>query len=511
MAPILFLAASLMPGQTAGADSAGLAKAIHAEYRTVLDAERNDLSALADRLEKAGRGNEAADVRTLIEPEDGPGPIRFRPLAEFVSAAPRGMANLPVSRPKAIPQEARSSRAKSAKALFDLASRAASKSTRRLALADKCLRGVLERDPDHAEARRLMGFLPYGLGGWATPHAVVLIKSGHVLHPKFGWVHSDWVPHLDAGELPGGFTANGKPRNWLPADEADALHRDWPQAWKIDTAPHFVVEANVPLIEAVAFAKRLEGLHELFLSQFADLIGADNLPLARRFDNKTQQPVATSKKYAVAYFATKEEYVDFLHAKFGLNEQVSLGYYMPLKLARKGNTSPRSYFYKDDANAIASHATLYHEASHQILFETAGKTSYDTNRTNYWVWEGLGTYFETVEPQQDGTILVGGLVGPRIDQARLRAARGDYVPLAEFTAMGEDKFREDKDEAVYRNYAQAMALTVFLLHGEGGRYREAFLDFVADAYKGKVKASSLADRLGVPFTTLDKQYKAYLK
>ena len=156
-------------------------------------------------------------------------------------------------------------------------------------------------------------------------------------------------------------------------------------------------------------------------------------------------------------------------------------------------------------------ATLYHEASHQILFETAGKTSYDTNRTNYWVWEGLGTYFETVEPQEDGSILVGGLVGPRIDQARLRAARGDYVPLAELTAMGEDKFREDKDEAVYRNYAQAMALTVFLLHGEGGRYREAFLDYVADAYRGKVKASSLADRLGVPFTTLDKQFKAYLK
>lgn len=511
MVPILLLAASLLPAQAAGADSASLAKTIRAEYRAVLDGERKSLSDLADRLEKSGKGEESADARALIEPVDGSGPIRFRPLAEFVTAAPRGMANIPAARPRAIPEEARSIRARTARSLFDLAGRAAAKSTRRLALADRCLRGVLEREPDHAEARRVMGFLPYGPGGWATPHAVVLMKSGHVHHPRFGWVHADWVPHLDAGELPGGFTADGKPRNWIPADEADALHRDWPQAWKIDTAPHFVVEANVPLSEAVAFAKRLEGLHELFLSQFADLIGAENLPLARRFDNKGQKPVATSKKYAVAYFATKEEYVEFLRRKFGLNEQVSLGYYMPLKLARKANTSPRSYFFKDDANAIASHATLYHEASHQILFETAGKTSYDTNRTNYWVWEGLGTYFETVEPQEDGTILVGGLVGPRIEQARLRAARGDYVPLTRFTAMSEEKFWEDKEVAIFRNYAQSMALAVFLLHGEDGRYREAFLDYAADAYRGKVKASSLADRLGVPFATLDDQFKAYLK
>ena len=511
MASILVLVALALAAQAPATDPAALAKVIHAEYRATLTSERDELAGLAGRLEKAGKSKEAATTRTLIEPEDGPGPIRFRPLAEYVPAGGGGLANVPLARTETVPDEARAIRSRTAKSLFLIAGRAASKSARRLALADKCLRGVLDRDPNHAEARRLLGFLPYKNGGWATPHAAALMNSGHVLHPTFGWVQGDWVPHLDAGELPGGFTANGKPRNWLPAAEADALHADWSHAWKIDTAPHFAVEANVPLAEAVAFAKRLEGFHELFLSEFADLIGADNLPLARRFENKSQQPVATAKKYAVAYFATKGEYVAFLHDHFGLDEQVSLGYYMPLKVARKARADPRSYFYKDDANAIASHATLYHEASHQILFETAGQTKYDTNRTNYWIWEGLGTYFETVEPQEDGTILVGGLVGPRIEQARLRVARGEYVPLAEFTAMSEDKFRDDQDEAVYRNYAQAMALAVFLLHGEEGRYREAFLDYVASAYRGKVKASSLAERLGVPFPTLDKQFKAYLK
>jgi Protein of unknown function (DUF1570) len=507
MALVLFLGL-VLPAQTPQADSAKLARAIHDEYRAAMEAERKGLAAIADRLEKP---DEAATVRALIEPEDVPGPTRFRPLPEYVPAAGAGgLANVPIEKPPVLPDEAKALRSRTAKTLFTLAGRAASKPVRRLALADKCLRGVLERDPNHAEARRLMGFLPYK-GGWATPHAVSLMTTGHVLHYKFGWVQADWVPHLDAGELPGDFTASGKARNWIPADEADALHREWSQAWKIDTAPHFAVEANVPLVEAVAFARRLEAFYELFLSQFADVIGAENLPLARRFDNKGQQPVATPKKFAVSYFATKEQYVGFLAAKFGLNEDVSLGYYMPLQEARRHNTTPRSYFFKDDTNPIAAHATLYHEASHQILFESAGKSSYDTNRTNFWIWEGLGTYFETVEPQGDGTILVGGLVGPRIEQARLRVERDDYVPLGKFAAMDKEKFWEDRKEGIFRNYAQSMALAVFLLHGEDGKYREAFLDYVASAYRGKVKASSLADRLGVPFATLDKEFRAYLK
>lgn len=388
---------------------------------------------------------------------------------------------------------------------------AASKPDRHLALADLCLRDVIQRDPDHAESRRLLGYVRYKQG-WATPHALDLLDRGYVVHPKVGWVPADWVPHLDAGELPGEFTASGKPRNWIAAAEANRRRQAWTDRWTIDTAPHFRVESNVELAEAVEFAARLEAFYQLFLSQFADVIGAENLPLARRFDHKGQRPVATPGRFAVEYFASQTEYITNLRDRFGLNEDVSLGFYLPRKVAARANTGPRSFFYKDEANPIAAHATLYHEASHQILFETAGRTAYDRNRTNYWIWEGLGTYFETTEPQEDGSILVGGLVGPRIEQARIRILeRGEYVPLETFTAMGESKFREDADEAVYRNYAQAMALTVFLLHGEGEKYRERFLALVADAYRGKVKANSLEERLGVSFVKLDAEFRAFLE
>ena len=507
MAAILLLALMPIVAQRPAVDTA---TALHGERRAAITAERRDLTALADRLAEKGDGAGAEAVRNAIEPEPEPGTIRFVPLSEYVPAPKPGTTLGP-----ALPEEAKAIRAKTTKTLTAIADRAASKTVRRLALADECLRGVIAREPSHAEARRLLGFLPYpkdGKGGWATPHAADLLSKGHILHPTFGWVLADWVPHLNLRELPTDFDANGKAKSWGTADEANALHADWVKPWQISTAPHFFVESDVPLDEAVAFAGRLEAFHDLFLAQFADVIGADreNLPLARRFDHKTQQPVASSKKFLVAYFATKTEYVGYLRSKFDLNEDVSLGYYMPSILARRANAKPRSYFYKDEQNAIESHATLYHEASHQLLFEMAGKTDYEKNRTNYWIWEGLGTYFETTTPQEDGSIVVGGLVGPRIEQARLQLIRdGNYVPIAKFVAMNSDEFRKNED--VYRNYAEAMALTVFLMHGEGGKYREPFLDYVAAAYRGKVKPASLAERLGVPTTTLDEQFKAFLK
>ena len=96
----------------------------------------------------------------------------------------------------------------------------------------------------------------------------------------------------------------------------------------------------------------------------------------------------------------------------------TLGTYLP---ARKGQpqTAGRSYFFRDDNGQLDNLSTLFHEVSHQLLFEgLTPATRQEQNVGNYWVWEGLGTYFETFTPQEDGSYQLGGLIGPRIAKAR---------------------------------------------------------------------------------------------
>ncbi len=512
MNTILGLILLLGTAQIPAPDQAqGRSVALHAELRDILTEERAALSGIAERLAAQGKKAESERVRAGIKQAAPSGPTRFRPLAEIVATTPTGgLANLPLSEDPPLPAEAATVRRSSSNRLFELAGRAAAPGIHRFALADQALREALDRDPNHAEARRLLGFVPYKRG-WATPHAVELLAKGYVAHPLYGWVLADWVPHLDRGELPGTIGTNGKPREWLPADAANALRRDWAKGWVIRTAPHFEIQTNVPLDEGVAFARRLEGLQELFFSQFADVIGAEYLPLAERFRNSSLKPGTPRKKSLVSYFADKSEYVTFFRHQFRQDESISLGYYMPLAEARRLNTKPRAYFYRDETNPIEAHATLYHEASHQLLFETV-KSGIDPRRPNYWIWEGLGTYFETMNLESHGSMTVGGKVGPRFAQAKLLAdSPGRLLPIEAFSALDKDEFGSLRGDAVYRHYAQAMALTIYLLNGEGGLYREAFLDFVADAYRGRARSVSLAERLGVTFETLDQGFLKFLR
>jgi hypothetical protein len=472
-------------------------QALKAEAARIRANEATQLKALAEQLQ----GEAAEAVQGFIEgPPPRNGPVRFVPLPEVVS----GEAMKPD-----VPEEVRKVRAGTATKLYDLAKRAAAANTEFFALADRCLRGVIDRDPGHREARRLLGYVAYK-GGWAKPQAKENLQAGKVLHSTFGWVDADWVPHLEKGELPG-LTTRGRSPAWLPADEANSLRAEnWSKGWKISTE-HFFIQTNVPLSEAIAFGRRLEALHDVFFSHFADLIGP-TLPLAKRFHDPKlcATPTPPRARFQVYYFASKDEYVQFFRDRFRLKEELSLGYYMPLGEAKRFREDARSYFYRDPGNPISANETLFHEASHQVLFETRPGANIVANHSNFWVWEGLGTYFETFVPQEDGSYTIGGLVGPRIAKAHDDiVTNGQLVPTAQLVALDKDQFVAEP--GVYLNYAESMALAVFLLDGEHGRYREAFLSYVEDAYRGKAQTkSALSRKLGIPYDALDQALVGFL-
>ena len=493
----------------------GEAKSVELRGRrdAILSAERAKLRTLADRLRGEGKASEADQAGP--DPAEVPAPdgsSRFVLLPEVVEGKPpKGLASVEASRANAanvgkrLP-EREAIRFEAARALFDLAGQAAKASPEpSFALADECLRGVIERQPDHPEARRLLGFLPYK-GGWATPYAASTLALGKVDDPIYGWVPGDWVPHLRRGELP-----TPDLRRWLPAAEADELRRDFANGWRI-TTEHFRIRTNVPLSEAISFGRKLEALHQLFFALMADVIGPDQLPLAQRFKNPAAKPVLSKNIHQVFYYATRDEYAENLAPIQGAGARISLGTYVPKKESRA--MGGISYFFNDVGGQLDVESTLYHEGSHQLLFESAGPDDYAKNVGQYWVFEGLGTYFETLQREPDGVLRIGGLVGPRIAQARLRLlTRNEFIPIKELVAFNPSRFKGDQGGDIHLHYAEAMALAVFFMQADGGRHREGFLDYVQDAYKGRFRGRSgrsLEDRLGTPYPELNRAFLDYL-
>ncbi len=474
-------------------------RALENARRTILAREAAELTKLGSQLSEVGETGAAAEVLAKVPaPRKPDGATRFVPLPDIVPAPVASKSGVGKVRCDEI-------RSRSAATLFALAKSAAGSDPPRYSLASACLREVLVRQPDHREARRLLGYSPYERG-WAKPYAIQQIKAGFVDHPKFGWVEADWLPHLDRGELPSPPVRN-KVR-WLPAADADRLRADWKPPWQIVTE-HFEVQTNVSLADAIGFGRRLEAFHDLFMSLLADILG-DSVPMVKRFGDPSLVGEPPRKRHIVYYFASKRQFVDYLTPTYGADMNESLGFYEPPKSGRSGRTP--AYFYYDADGQLPVEANLYHEVSHQLLFETAGRNAYTSNFGNYWVFEGLGTYFETVVPQADGSLEVGGTVGRRMEAAIVALAdEGQAIPLAQFIALNKDRFMGD---GVTLRYQQAEALTVFLMQWHEGTYREGFLDYIRDAYRGRIKRGSgrsLEERVGQPYATLEAQFLAFLR
>ena len=245
--------------------------------RLILTNETGQLKGLVERL--ASEGDQAAARRIRERPPmpvDPDGPTRFAPLPEVVIARPQQKAVEPWR------ENLSEIESRAAQELFKLAQSAAKSDPPSYSLASLCLRAVIDRQPDHREARRLLGYVPHE-GGWAKPFAVGQLKLGLVSHPTFGWVRADWVPHLDRGELPAPTAKRGQSTRWLSAAEADRLRANWSPPWYINTE-HFEIQTNVTLAEAITFGRRLEAFHDLFMTLLADILG-ENLPLVRRLKN----------------------------------------------------------------------------------------------------------------------------------------------------------------------------------------------------------------------------------
>ena len=354
--------------------------------------------------------------------------------------------------------------------------------------AYRLVREAAVHDPDHPQVRKILGYVRSG-NEWVTPFAAEMIKKQNVWHEQFGWLPKSHLVRYAAGER------NFKGR-WVTTAKEEVLRQGFADGWEVRT-DHYLIKTNYSLERGVELGKALEDYYEFFNETFA---GFFNTPeqLKKLFEGTARSVRPDAKPYVVHYYRSREEYLDRLKKEFP-NIGLTNGVYM---------TNDRvAHFYHDPK--VESEATLFHEATHQLFFESHNQTRSIGDKAHFWIIEGIACYMESFR-YKNGVVSVGDPQYIRFAGARanLLAEKSYYVPLREFSGLGMQEFQNAPQ--LTKNYTQASGLARFFMHFDNGRYREALVAHLSQLYSGndniRDKAKGLDVLTGVEFEDIDRQY-----
>jgi hypothetical protein len=345
-------------------------------------------------------------------------------------------------------------RREQAAALFAEAKSASDR--RQAARAYQLLHETLREDPDHADARRILGYVKAG-SQWRLPDEEKAVpRQPPVNHPKLGW------------------PARGY--------------------WNLET-PHFQIVTNskADLTEA---GQQLENLHTLWRQIFFSYWSSPEA-LAARFAGMNEPLARPRPKMQVVLFKTQQEYaaqVAAAHPKAA----ATLGLY--------DDKQRIAYFFAGNASV---YPTWYHEATHQLFRESLPDAREEPGQArNFWALEGAALYMESLA-RQGGYWTAGGCEADRLQFARYRVLSGELkLSLAQLTAMPRDELQNSRD--IGQIYTQSAGLSHFLIDGQDGKYREPFIELLTAIYRGEDAAETLAKATGQPLRQLDDEYRTFL-
>ncbi|WP_197440275.1 DUF1570 domain-containing protein [Polystyrenella longa] len=365
---------------------------------------------------------------------------------------------------------------------------------------------VLRFDPDHQVSRKIMGYERYD-SQWLTPFEKRMAKNNFIEHDQFGWVKEAHVARYEAGER---FYDN----RWISAAREQEMRRDLSNAWTIESE-HFVIKTNHSHERGVDISRKLENFHRFFYQTFHSFFTTPQ-QMEQLFDNSSRNlSRSLGERHQVFFFNSKDEYVAHLARKIPgmiINEA---GQRVPKISITNGlylTADQISYFYHDP-NA-RDDSVLYHEATHQIFFESAPRRRQVAEKEHFWLMEGIACYMESFELQDDDTWTVGNILHDRFYASRVRLLEDNhYIPLQQFCGMSLYQFQGHPRLAW--NYSQASGLTHFLMHYEDGLYRDALIEHLVQIYNAAGArprpVANLSQLTQTSYEELDRQYAEYIK
>lgn len=345
-------------------------------------------------------------------------------------------------------------------------------------------------DPNHADARRVLGYEKFG-DSWAGTYSIRQLKDGFIWHPRFGWIAPEDVTRYEAGQRKLG-------KRWITAEDDARRHATIDDGWRVRT-DHVQVTSDHSREAAAELAGRLEGIYQAWLQLCGSYL-IEPEELEKRFAGK-ESASYRSKPFQVNYYRTRDEYNDAL-----IRQQPRIG----MTLGIYFDTTRTSHFFAGDDQ---DPGTITHEAVHQFFQESTRSARNVGGVSNAWIIEGIACYFESLTPTDLAEGLQAFTVGTpnagRLPAAYQRAIDDDYyVPLAELCQLGTTDLQRRSDLA--RLYSQSAGLATFFMHYRDGLYRPALMEFLRLVYAGRDKPTTLEELTGVSFAELDSQYHEYL-
>jgi len=370
-----------------------------------------------------------------------------------------------------------------AETLFKNAQQAASAGD--VSLAYQSLWNAVRENPDHAAARKALGYQQVD-GRWLTKFEAEKLRAGQAWHPDFGWLPQANIARYEAGER----LYLGR---WITAAKEAELRSDISRGWQVQTE-HYLVKTNHSLEAGVHLAARLERLHMAWRQLFVGYYATPR----QMAEALVRKPLAApgSGRRQVVLFRDRAEYLRELRSAAAQIE-ITTGIYLGDKEI--------AYFYASEDPDIA---TQYHEATHQLFGESRPTAQGIGRDGNFWIIEGIACYMESLR-EEEGRWRVGGLDAYRVQAARQRLVDDKfYLPLAELTSLGMAEIQQNPQ--IRSIYSQSTGLTQFLLHAADGRYRAATMQYLVAVYTGRDRDSTLQELTGVEYAELDRHYERYL-
>ena len=472
------------------ADATPRQQRLLSEYAELQRTFAESISPLAEECERHGQTDPAQRIRRLMLP--------FAEQALDVDALPETvLAELS----PAMPQEElrwqvplRKLQQVYAADLYLLARRAIREQMPSFAF--QRIREAAFHDPDLEAARKILGYVRHE-DRWTTPHTALMLHQKQVWRDEFGWLPEAHVARYEQGER----FYRGR---WMSAEKEAALRAAILNGWTVES-DHFKVKSNYSLERAAKLCQALENLHRLFKREYSGLFNTPQQMQALFGNGKPR--ISNAAKHEVWYFKSADEFNRFIANKQPTLKGVN-GIYL--------TDDRRAYFYADPDHPQRNVETMYHEVTHQLLSESSRFSFPIGEERDFWIVEGFACYMESFR-DEEGRLTVGDPRHSRTFWAKQRIVKEDwFIPTAEFTTYGRREFQYGVDiKTLQKYYSQATGLTHFLLHFDGGRYRDGCIEYMAQLYSPDrreriTNRKGLDEILRVPYSTLDAQYKEYI-